>query len=522
MIADTTDLYRRPTYVDMVSRSLRNHPDRVAFIGPDGADVTYDELRRLIARIAGALRDAGVKPGEGVAMIAPNRPEAFAALMAVMSVGARYTPLHPMGTLADHVTVCTDAEITTIVADGSRYAEHGAALAAELDAGPRLLLLGGGSPSDVLAAPDTGGVIPSLASESDIALLAYTGGTTGRSKGVMLPHRSLVTHLNLSLAHWQLPTDLRFLGSTPLTHALLGIVPPVLHQGGTVVLTQGFDPARFCEIVAKHKITATFLVPSMIYVLLDHVAEHPADLSSLRTVLYGAAPMSRDRLVQALDLLGPVFVQFYGQSEAPNTVTALSKEDHDPRRPERLASCGKPHPTLDVAVLDDADRPCPVGEVGEVCVRGPLVMDGYWRQPELTAETLRNGWLHTGDLGRFDEDNFLYITDRKKDMVISGGFNVYPREVEDALVTHPGVAAAGVIGVPDPKWGEAVTAFVVPATGATVTPEELIALVRDLKGPVHAPKRVEFLDALPLTPLGKIDKKQLRARFWDDRDRAVN
>ncbi|MEU5863261.1 AMP-binding protein [Nonomuraea sp. NPDC047529] len=516
-----TDLYRRPTFADMVSRSLQNHPDRVAFITATG-DMSYEQLRRLIARIAYAMQDAGVKSGDGVAMLAPNRPEAFATLIAAMSLGARYTPLHPMGSLADHVTVCADAEITTIVADGSRYADHGAALAAELEAGPQVLHIGGGSASDVLAGPDTDRPIPALARESDIGLLGYTGGTTGRPKGVMLPHRSLVTHLYLSVAHWQLPSELRFLGSTPLTHALAGIVPTVLHQGGSMVLTKGFDPAEFCETVQRHRITATFLVPSMIYVLLDHLAEHPADLSSLQTILYGAAPMSPDRLEQALDVFGPVFVQFFGQSEAPNTVTCLGKEDHDLRRPKLLASCGKPHPTLDVAILDDHDQPCGVGERGEVCVRGPLVMDGYWRQPELTAETLRNGWLHTGDVGYLDEDNFLYLTDRKKDMVITGGFNVYPREVEDALVRHPEVKAAAVIGVPDPKWGEAVTAFVVRTPGATVTPEELIALVRELKGPVHAPKSLEYLDALPLTGLGKVDKKQLRARFWGERDRAVN
>jgi fatty-acyl-CoA synthase len=516
-----TDLYRRPTWVDLVSRSLERSPERVAFTTPDG-DISYEQLRRLIARIAGAMREAGVQRGDGVAMLAPNRPEAFAALMAAMSLAARYTPLHPMGSLADHIAVCADAEISAVIADQPQFGEHAAAIAAALDPSPQVLLIGGGSSADVLQAPDTDGVIPSLARESDLALLGYTGGTTGRPKGVMLPHRSLVTHLYLTVIHWQLPAELRFLGSTPLTHALAGIVPAVFHQGGSVVLTKGFDPEQFCATVRKHQITATFLVPSMLYVLLDYLADHPQDLSSLQTILYGAAPMSPDRLEQALDVFGPVFVQIYGQSEAPNTVATLGKEDHDLRRPERLASCGKPHQSLDVAVLDDNDQPCSVGQLGEVCVRGPLVMDGYWRQPEVTAETLRNGWLHTGDVGYLDADNFLYLTDRKKDMVITGGFNIYPREVEDAVVTHPEVAAAAVIGVPDPKWGEAVTAFVVRTPDATVTAPELIALVRELKGPVHAPKSLEFLDELPLTPLGKIDKKQLRVRFWGDRDRAVN
>jgi fatty-acyl-CoA synthase len=515
------DLYRRLTWVDLVSRSLENHPSRVAFSDANG-DLSYAELRRLIARIAGAMQEAGVKAKDGVAMLSPNRPEAFAAMMAAQSLGARYTPLHPMGTLEDHVTVCTDAEISAVVVDAAQYADHGATLVEQLDASPRLLFLGGGSGSDVLAAPDTDGQIPLLARESDVAFLGYTGGTTGRPKGVMLPHRSLVQHLYLTVMHWQLPTQPRLLGSTPLTHALAGIVPAIFHQGGSVVLLKGFDPEQFCATVKTHRINSTFLVPSMIYVLLDYLGEHPSDLSSLETILYGAAPMSPDRLAQALDVFGPVFVQIYGQSEAPNTVTTLSKEDHDLRRPHQLASCGKPHPSVDVAILDENDQPVPVGELGEVCVRGPLVMDGYWRQPELTAETLRNGWLHTGDIGRFDEENFLYLTDRKKDMLITGGFNIYPREVEDAVETHPEVAAAAVIGVPDPKWGEAVAAFVVLAPGATVTEAELIAHVRERKGPVHAPKSLEFVESLPLTPLGKLDKKQLRARFWGDRERAVN
>ncbi|NUQ87597.1 MAG: AMP-binding protein [Glycomyces artemisiae] len=503
------DLRRRPTIVDLVSRSLRRHPGRVAFATPNG-DLSYGELRRLIARIAAALREGGVKPGDGVAMIAPNRPEAFAAMIATQSLGARYTPLHAMGSPADHVIVCEDAGITALIADEPQYA---VTLAAELKTRPRVFAL------DALAAHESDEDIPTLARESDIAFLGYTGGTTGRPKGVMLSHRSLVTHVYLSVAHWQLPSELRFLGSTPLTHALAGMAPAIFHQGGGITLTKGFDPAEFCEIVRTQRITATFLVPSMIYVLLDHVATHPADLSSLQTILYGAAPISPDRLEQALDVFGPVFVQFYGQTEAPNTVTTLSKQDHELRR---LTSCGKPHPALDVAVLDDDDQPCAAGELGEVCVRGPLLMDGYWQQPELTAEVLRNGWLHTGDIGRFDEDNYLYLADRKKDMLITGGFNIYPREVEDALATHPDVAVAAVIGVPDPKWGEAVTAFVVTTADATVTAEELIAHVRQLKGPVHAPKRLDFVDGLPLTPLGKIDKKRLRARFWDAADRAVN
>jgi fatty-acyl-CoA synthase len=258
-------------------------------------------------------------------------------------------------------------------------------------------------------------------------------------------------------------------------------------------------------------------------VLLDHAGIDTADLSSLELVIYGASPMSPSRLIAAMKRFGPVFMQLYAQSEAPNTVTVLRQRDHDPERfAHRLASCGVPIAGNQVRLLDENGREVPVGEVGEICVRGPLVMAGYWNKPEETDKALRHGWLHTGDLARQDADGFLYIVDRSKDMIITGGFNVFPREIEDVLTTHPAVAAAGVIGVPDDKWGEAVKAVVVLKAGLQASAEELIALVREHKGVVHAPKSVDFVDSLPVTGLGKPDKKQLRARYWSGQQRAVH
>jgi acyl-CoA synthetase (AMP-forming)/AMP-acid ligase II len=246
------------------------------------------------------------------------------------------------------------------------------------------------------------------------------------------------------------------------------------------------------------------------------------DLSSLQAVYYGAAAMSPDRLAQAIERFGPVFFQFYGQSEAPMTVCVLRKEEHDPTRPDRLHSCGRPVPWLHVALLDDDDQEITGDDPGELCVRGPVVMDGYWNRPDETDHVLRGGWLHTGDVARRDDDGYITIVDRKKDMIVTGGFNVYAREVEDTLAEHPAVAAVAVIGVPDERWGEAVTAMIVARPGCGVTVDELVALVRDRKGPVHAPKRVEFLDTLPVTPLGKPDKKALRERFWSDQARRIH
>jgi fatty-acyl-CoA synthase len=274
--------------------------------------------------------------------------------------------------------------------------------------------------------------------------------------------------------------------------------------------------------VAADRVTLSLLVPTMIYAVLDHRDLGRTDLSSLQTVMYGASPMSPARMAEALDRLGSVFCQLYGQTECAGLATALWRAEHDRDDPHRLTSCGKPIPGVRVAVLDDAGQPVPADSPGEICVQGAPVMQGYWHQPELTAATLRDGWLRTGDVAVRDERGYLYIVDRKKDMIVSGGFNVFPREVEDVLTGHPAVSNVAVIGVPDAKWGEAVKALVVTRPGATVAAEALIALVRDRKGPVYAPKSVEFVEALPLTPVGKADKKVLRARYWAGQDRQVH
>jgi fatty-acyl-CoA synthase len=264
------------------------------------------------------------------------------------------------------------------------------------------------------------------------------------------------------------------------------------------------------------------LVPTMIYVLLDHPKLDSADLSSLATLYYGAAAMSPSRLAEGIERLGSVFFQFYGQAECPMTITVLRREEHLVDRPDRLATCGRPVPWLDVALLDDDGHEVDQGQAGEICVRGPLVMKGYHNKPEQTAEAFKFGWLHTGDVARADDEGFFTIVDRKKDMIVTGGFNVFPREIEDVLSSHPAVSAAAVIGVPDEKWGEAVKAVVVRRPGAEVTEAELVSLVKDRKGSVSAPKSVDFVDQIPLSALGKPDKKTLRSRYWEGSSRLVN
>lgn len=287
-------------------------------------------------------------------------------------------------------------------------------------------------------------------------------------------------------------------------------------------MMRGFDAGAWLETVARDRITLSLLVPTMIYAVLDHPALDSADLSSLETIMYGASPMSPTRLVEGIERIGPVFAQLYGQTECAGLTTSMSREEHHVDDVARLSSCGQPMPGVRVRIIGEDGSECGPGEPGEVCVQGVSVMDGYWKQPELTAETLVDGWLRTGDIGVWSDDGYLTLVDRKKDMVVSGGFNVFPREIEDVLTSHSAVSVAAVIGVPDEKWGEAVTALVVLRPGASASAEELIALVKDRKGAIYAPKSVEFLEALPLTAVGKPDKKVLRAQYWGDRERHVN
>ncbi len=353
-----------------------------------------------------------------------------------------------------------------------------------------------------------------------IVSITYTGGTTGKPKGVIGTAQAMSTMTQIQLSEWEWPEAPRFLMCTPLSHAGAAFFAPTVIKGGSLFVLPRFDPAEVLRTIEEQKITATMLVPSMLYALMDHPDSKTRDLSSLETVYYGASAINPVRLAEAIERFGPIFAQYYGQSEAPMVISYLAKGDHDKAR---LASCGRPSAFLRTALLDENGKPVPVGEPGEICVSGPLLAGGYWNLPDETAETFRDGWMHTGDVAREDEDGFWFIVDRTKDMIVTGGFNVFPREVEDVVAEHPAIAQVGVIGVPDERWGEAVTAIVVLREGAELTDDvvaEIKESVKERKGAVQAPKQVIATDALPLTGLGKPDKKALRARYWDG-DRRV-
>jgi acyl-CoA synthetase (AMP-forming)/AMP-acid ligase II len=311
-----------------------------------------------------------------------------------------------------------------------------------------------------------------------------------------------------------------------MTHTAGLLSVPCTARGGTVVVVTKPDPAILLGAIPKYRVTELFLPPTVIYRLLD-VPDlgKKVDFSSLKYFMYGAAPMSVEKLKQAIEVIGPVMTGGYGQTEAPASISYLPPSEHfvDGRiaSDERLSSVGRPNPLVRVEIMNDANQILPKGETGEICVRGDLVMKGYYKAPDKTAETVVNGWLHTGDVGHIDAEGYLHITDRKKDMIISGGFNVYPSEVEQVIWSHPAVQDCAVIGVPDEQWGEAVKAVVELNAGQLASAEEIIKLCKDKLGSVKAPKSVDFVASLPRSPVGKVLKKDLRAQYWQDATRKI-
>jgi fatty-acyl-CoA synthase len=458
------------------------------------------------------LADRGLRKGDRVAILSGNKAETWCTVVAAWASGMVVTYLHPLGSRPDHLFQIEDSGATALVVDAARFAARGAELAEQAPELREVLALGRADfgPDLLAAAHAAGANAPrDVADVDEMLWLNYSGGTTGRPKGSQYRHRSVLAIARAILSDYELPDPPRYLAVAPITHVGGTKILPVLIRGGTVHLVDGFKPAEVLATIERERINVTLLVPTMIYTLLDDPALDGSDLSSLEVLLYGASSMSVERLREGQERIGNVFAQLYGQSEC-YPISYLRRQDHRDADPALLASCGFPVQGVQVALLDNQNRPAPEGEPGEICVRGQSAMDGYWELPDLSAEALAGGWLHTGDIGRRDERGYLTIVDRKKDMIVSGGFNVFPREVEDALTKHPGVAVAAVYGKPDEKWGEAVQAAVVLRPGATVTAEELIAHVRELKGVVQTPKRLDVLDELPMTAVGKIDKLALR------------
>jgi fatty-acyl-CoA synthase len=518
---NTDNVHRNTTFAATLVHALERYPERLA-LADNISQLTYREVYAHISRLKQVFECLGLEPGDGISQLSPNTVDAALVQLAAWVCGLRYVPLHPMGSAEDHRFILEDSEIQALVLHPSKFESHAPLLMQAPTV--RITLAHGDCPgmTNLTKLRDSFAPVPvDPASDPDaIVAVLYTGGTTGRPKGVALTSAQMVLNVLLTLSGWEWPESIRFLCSTPITHATGCMLVPILDRGGAVHLQSGFDADSFLDFVERERVTATFLVPTMIYRLTEAQKKKARKVESLETVIYGAAPTAVARLQEALDTFGPIFMQIYSQSEAPCCAAVLRKSEH--MVGDRLTSCGRPMAGIEVDVLDDDGCRVRDGDVGEICMRGPSIMREYWKRDRETSEVFRQGWLHTGDLAYRDGQGFLYIVDRKKEMIISGGFNVYPREIEDVLSTHPEVAQAAVIGVPDDHWGEAVKAIVVLREGSNASEHEIIAHVKARKGPIGAPKSVDFVDELPLTALGKPDKKVMRQKYWSNKERQVN
>ena len=505
-----------------VIRTLSRYPSRTAFSW-DGGSWTYAHSLEMLGRMQAAFFKNGLESGDTVVVLSSNRAEAWCAGAAAQCLGAAMSPLHPLASLDDHLYQIADCKPAFLIIDALKHADRGRALVERIDPGIKVLSLG---PSDF--APDLLQICADAgtasatnkASLDDVCTILYTGGSTGRSKGVVRTNRAYSYFTAMTIADYDMTGTPNFLAAAPISHVAYTFVLPTLARGGTIHLMRGFDPHQTLRTIEQKKISFTLAVPTMIYGLMDTSEVHDTDLSALTRLVYGGSPMSPTQLERGLDLFGPVFCQLYGTTET-FAISALSPEDHDLSRKELFSSCGTVSKMGQIKLLNDDGHEVPLGEVGEICVRSPLNMSHYLNLPEETAETIKDGWVHTGDLAHANEEGFHFIVDRKKDMIVTGGFNVYPRGIEDCLTTDSSVSMAAVIGVPDKRWGEAVKAFVVPTSGEAPDEAVLKSLVKEKLGSVQTPKSIEFVDALPLTAVGKVDKKELRKAYWSDQKRQV-
>ncbi|WP_110205888.1 acyl-CoA synthetase [Nocardioides daejeonensis] len=487
----------------------------------DGRTWTYDETSALAGRIASALVARGVHPGDKVAILSANDPVAFTCVFGISRAGAVWCPINPRNEASENRELLELFECTTLIFQAA-YAGLVAEIRSDLPGVTTLVCLDDApewalSWEEFLAGGD--GVEPvDRPADDDLAMIVGTGGTTGRPKGVMLTGTNLETMTAITLMSYPWPAPPArptYLALAPLTHAAGVLCFPVLASGGSIVVMRKPDVGGFLASIAEHRVTHTFLPPTLIYMVLDHPELESTDLSSLECFWYGAAPMSARRLEEALTRIGPVMAQLFGQTEAPMMISTMAPRDHylpdGSVALERLSSAGRPAPLVTVAIMADDGSLLAAGERGEIVVRSSLVMRGYFKNPDATAEASAHGWHHTGDIGYLDDEGFLHVVDRAKDMVITGGFNVYSTEVEQALMAHPAVADCAVIGLPDEKWGERLTAVLQLRPGQSVTPAEVQAFVKTRIGSVKTPKQIEVWDDLPRSKVGKVLKTEIKA-----------
>jgi len=495
--------------------------------------ITFAALDAGANRVANGLAALGIKPGERVAFLGKNHPLYFEALLGAARMGAVMTPVNWRLAAPEVAYILGNCEARAVFV-GEGFAD---VLEKALSQAPNVRHIIGIDASDhagldyrqwrdgFAATPPAHEVRP-----EDDALQLYTSGTTGKPKGAVMTHGSILSSRDAAgregeMRKWQepIPGDVTLLAMPCFHISGTGTGIGTMVAGTNSIVLPEYDPTQALDLIERYPISKIFLVPAAIQILLNHPRVNEVDFSRLKYVTYGASPIPLELMREAMRVMGCGFVQMYGMTETSGTIVALDPEDHVPEGSPKMRSVGKPLPGVEVKIIDEAGHEVPAGTVGEIATRSSKNMRGYWNNPDATASTIdAEGWLRTGDAGYFDEDGYLYIHDRVKDMIISGGENVYPAEVENALYSHPKVADVAVIGVPDAKWGEAVKACVVVKPGEELTEADLIAHARQHIAGYKCPKSVDFIAALPRNPSGKILRRELRAPYWVGKDRAVN
>ena len=513
-----------------LTRSAMWFSDRIALVD-EKIRLSYAELNKRVNCLANELLALGLKKGDRVALFSRNRYQLLEGAFAIYKAGLVEVPLNARLSIQELEEMLKNSETSALILSDEFIEDIEKARSrfptvkhyiATSDAPPSMLdyetLIREGSISEPKI----------VVGMDDLASLNYTSGTTGVLKAVMLSHRNRICQAKKHMLVPGIDIDQNSVMChvTPVTHASSSMVLPIIWRGGCNLILKGFDVEALLKTIERERVTHILLVPTMLNFIMANPALKSYDLTSIRTIVYAASPMPVERIKKALEIFGPVLIQCYGLTETSALVTFLSKEDHlhldDPMRMKRLASAGVPSIECDVRIVNEHGEDIKPGDVGEIIEKGEDTMIGYWKALDLTSQTLRDGWLHTKDMATVDENGYIYIVDRKFDMIISGGFNIYPSEVENVLYEHPAIFEAAVIGVPDDQWGESVKAVVILKEGTKVTEEELIEHCKKRLASYKKPGSVDFVMEIPKNSSGKIMRRQIREKYWAGQERMVH
>ncbi len=510
------------TLGEFIEYHARITPDRRALVWGERT-ISFDGYNRAANRVANGLIGRGVGAGERVGFLGLNSPDFYLAMIGIAKTRAAFTVFNWRLAVPELAQIIGDSSARLTIVDRAMAELWNAALEAS-GCEMETIWIDDQETLEALFAAESDAKPGLFISEEDVAIQLYTSGTTGLPKGVMLTHGGfnrirLCEHLEPA---YQWDEGDIFINPLPNFHLLsIGIALQCLYNGVAISIVRQFDPAVVLGTIERDRPTLLTLTPTMIQMLLDHPNAASADFSSLRLTLYAGSPISLGLIKRAIAMMPGKFMQFYGATEASGAFSILRPDEHDLNDEARLQSCGRPLPLIQFRIVDAEGNDVADGEPGELLIRAPAITAGYWNQPDTTAKAIKHGWYSSGDVARRDAEGLYYIVDRMKDMIVSGGENIYSAEVENALSTHPEVAAVAVIGVPDPRWGEAVKACVVRMAGSAVDEAALLSHAREKLAGYKVPKSVDFLESFPLVPSGKVSKVELRAPYWRGNDRGV-